>query len=180
MIFPNAASLNLPPTRFALKARPYFIGLLGVQALLMVARFLILDVWGALLSLLILTLGTFVLATGAGVDTGYCLYYGLMCMVNGIFDAILFLERAVHVKYPLFSRHAPAVFNAASGVFLVCPIIELAAASLAAAIYIEASEQESRLLMPSLQQLDFGSAQESEAGRPSEQFQAFTGRSYHL
>ena len=29
MIFPNAASLNLPPTRFALKARPYFIGLLG-------------------------------------------------------------------------------------------------------------------------------------------------------
>ncbi|CAE7914153.1 unnamed protein product [Symbiodinium sp. KB8] len=102
---------------------------LPVQALLMVARFLILDVWGALLSLLILTLGTFVLATGAGVDTGYCLYYGLMCLVNGIFDAILFLERAVHVKYPLFSRHAPAVFNAASGVFLVCPIIELAAAS---------------------------------------------------
>ena len=28
-------------------------------------------------------------------------------MVNGIFDAILFLERAVHVKYPLFSRQAP-------------------------------------------------------------------------
>ena len=30
MIFPNAGSLSLPPTRFALKARPYFIGLLGV------------------------------------------------------------------------------------------------------------------------------------------------------
>ncbi len=62
-------------------------------------RFLILDVWGALLSLIILTLGTSVLSTGAGwrvqrhrclianlgviessywqgVDTGYCLYYG--------------------------------------------------------------------------------------------------------
>ena len=33
-------------------------------------RFLILDVWGALLSLLILTLGTFVLATGAGAQQG--------------------------------------------------------------------------------------------------------------
>ena len=30
--------------------------------------------------------------------------WGLLCLVNGIFDAILFLERAVHVKYPLFSR----------------------------------------------------------------------------
>mmetsp|Transcript_17542 Transcript_17542/g.32999 ORF Transcript_17542/g.32999 Transcript_17542/m.32999 type:complete len:180 (-) Transcript_17542:27-566(-) len=179
MIFPNAGALALPPTRFALKARPYFMGLLGVQAALMVARFLILDVWGALLSLLILTLGTFVLSTGAGIDTGYCLYYGLMCLVNGIFDAILFLERAVHVKYPLFSRHAPAVFNAASGVFLVCPIVELAAASLAAAIYIEASEQESRLLMPSLAQFEsFSSTREGEARRP--EFQAFTGRGYHL
>ena len=32
---------------------------------------------------------------------------GLMCLVNGIFDAILFLERAIHVKYPLFSRPVP-------------------------------------------------------------------------
>ena len=29
---------------------------------------------------------------------------GLLCLVNGMFDAILFLERAVHVKYPVFSR----------------------------------------------------------------------------
>eukprot|EP00913_Durusdinium_trenchii_P006664 g6262.t1 len=66
MVLPHAGTITLPPTRFALKARPYFMGLLAAQAALMVARFLILDVWGALLSLLILTLGTFVLSTGAG------------------------------------------------------------------------------------------------------------------
>lgn len=73
-----------------------------------------------------------------------------MCLVNGIFDAILFLERAIHVKYPLFSRRdgeatatdhvsvkhrsgdarqAPAVFNAASLVCMTCPLVELAAAT---------------------------------------------------
>mmetsp|Transcript_101714 Transcript_101714/g.242571 ORF Transcript_101714/g.242571 Transcript_101714/m.242571 type:complete len:178 (-) Transcript_101714:10-543(-) len=177
MVFPTAGSLGLPPTRFALKARPYFMALLGVQAALMVARFLILDVWGALLSLLILTLGTFVLSSGAGVDTGYCLYFGLMCLVNGMFDAILFLERAIHVKSPLFSRAAPLVFNAASVVYLTAPVVELAAASLAAAIYVEASEQESRLLMPALAQLEISNDGEA---RHSEQFRAFTGRGYHI
>jgi len=170
---------NLPPTRFALKARPYFIGLLAAQAGLMVARFLILDVWGALLSLVILTLGTSVLSTGAGVDTGYCLYYGLLCLVNGMFDAILFLERAVHVKYPVFSRQAPTVFNVASLVYLSCPLVELAAASLAAAIYIEATEQESRLLMPALSPAA-DLSYDGEARQQTEQFQAFTGRGYHL
>ncbi|CAK9062671.1 Uncharacterized protein SCF082_LOCUS32604 [Durusdinium trenchii] len=98
-----------------------------------------------------------------------------MCLVNGIFDAILFLERAIHVKYPLFSRQAPAVFNAASLVCMTCPLVELAAASLAAAIYIEASEQESRLLMPPSVDISY----DGEARRP-DQFQAFTGRGYHL
>lgn len=177
MVLPHAGAVTLPPTRFALKARPYFIGLLAAQAVLMVARFLILDIWGALLSLLILTLGVSVLSTGAGVDTGYCFYYGLLCLVNGIFDAILFLERAVHVKYPLFSRQAPAVFNVASLVYLSCPLMELAAASLAVAVYIEASEQESRLLM---QPLNPPSDLYGEARQPAEQFQAFTGRGYHL
>eukprot|EP00434_Breviolum_minutum_P030881 symbB.v1.2.027310.t1/scaffold2794.1/size70408/6 len=169
MVLAHGAA-NLPPTRFALKARPYFIGLLAAQAGLMVARFLILDVWGALLSLVILTLG---------VDTGYCLYYGLLCLVNGMFDAILFLERAVHVKYPVFSRQAPTVFNVASLVYLSCPLVELAAASLAAAIYIEATEQESRLLMPALSPAA-DLSYDGEARQQTEQFQAFTGRGYHL
>ena len=45
----------------------------------------------------------FVLLFCSGIAS---LFWGLLCLVNGIFDAILFLERAVHVKYPLFSRQA--------------------------------------------------------------------------
>ena len=41
-----------------------------------VARFLILDIWGALLSLLILTLGVSVLSTGAGSEWNFLLKHG--------------------------------------------------------------------------------------------------------
>eukprot|EP00930_Biecheleria_cincta_P068616 TRINITY_DN5621_c0_g1_i1.p1 TRINITY_DN5621_c0_g1~~TRINITY_DN5621_c0_g1_i1.p1 ORF type:complete len:179 (-),score=26.06 TRINITY_DN5621_c0_g1_i1:208-744(-) len=178
MILPNAGIL-LPPTRFALKARPWFMVLLALQALLMLGRFVILDIWGALLSLLIITMGSFVLSTGIGFDTGYCLYFGLMCLVNGVFDAVLFIERAVHVKHPLLARSNPMVFNAASAIFILCPMVEMASASLAAAIFIDASEQESQLLN---RNSAGGMAMENEGrhGNDTPQFQAFTGRACHL
>merc|ERR1740115_270522 len=108
------------------------------------------DMWGAMLTLLVALMGTLVLTgnPNGGMDTTYCMYYGLMCLVNGIFDIILCIERAVHVKYALFSHHAPLMFNVASAVFILCPIIELAATALAGVIYMDAQEAESRLLLP--------------------------------
>eukprot|EP00933_Yihiella_yeosuensis_P017674 TRINITY_DN1471_c1_g1_i1.p1 TRINITY_DN1471_c1_g1~~TRINITY_DN1471_c1_g1_i1.p1 ORF type:complete len:183 (+),score=17.53 TRINITY_DN1471_c1_g1_i1:203-751(+) len=178
---PPSSGLSLPPTRFALKARPFFIGLLATQGLLMVLRFIILDIWGALLSLLILTMGFFVLCTGAGMDSGFCLYFGLMCLINGVFDAILFIERAIHVKYSVFSKEAPWAFNLASFVFLLCPLVEVAAATLSAAIYMDASEHERALLMPHYSSPGMvENSQGNGNGQRNEGFQAFTGRGYHI
>merc|ERR1719231_1230925 len=101
-----------------------------------------------MLSLLVVLMGSFVVSTGGGMDLTYCLYYGLMCLVNGIFDVILCIERVMHVKYPMFSRHAPVMFNVASAVFILCPLVELSATALAAVIYMDAQEAESRLLLP--------------------------------
>merc|ERR1719473_1998612 len=137
-----------PPTSFALKARPYFIGTLILQCFLVIGRFLIMDLWGAMLTLLVVMMGTFVIGTGGCIDVTYCLYYGLMCFVNGLFDVILCVERCLHVKYTLFARQAPLMYNVASVVFLLCPIVELAATGLSAAIYMDAQEHESRLLLP--------------------------------
>merc|ERR1719201_748941 len=109
------------------------------------------DLWGAMLTLLVVLMGTFVISSSGGIDVTYCLYYGLMCLVNGIFDVILCVERLLHVKYTLFSHHAPLMFNIASAVFIICPIVELAATALAALIYIDAQEAESRLLLPRFQ-----------------------------
>merc|ERR1740123_625998 len=133
----------------------------------MIGRFIIMDLWGAMLTLLVVLMGSFVVSSTGGMDTTYCLYYGLMCLVNGIFDIILCVERAVHVKYALFSHTAPAVFNIASAVFLLCPIVEIASAGLAAYLYIDAQESEARLMLP-----NYGAG-----GLRSDQgFQPFEGR----
>merc|ERR1719443_1734610 len=137
-----------PPTRFALKIRPVFIGFLVAQGVLVIARFFIMDLWGAMLTLLVALMGTFVVSSNGGMDTTYCMYYGLMCLVNGVFDVILCVERWMRVKYPLFATHAPWMYNFASAVFLICPVIELTAAVLSYYIYADAQEVESRLLMP--------------------------------
>merc|ERR1719253_2053358 len=71
-----------------------------------------------------------------------------MCFVNGIFDVILCVERMMHVKYTVFARHAPLMFNVASAVFILCPLIELSAACLASFIYMDAQENESRQMLP--------------------------------
>lgn len=188
MLLPAPGPLA-PPTRFALKARPVFIGLLVVQALLMVGRFIILDIWGAVLTLVVVMMGLIVVGTGAGMDTTYCLYYGLMCLVNGVFDVILCVERWMHVKYPLFARSAPFMFNVASVVFLLCPVVEIASTVLSAYIYMDAQEQEARLMLPPYA-VGFGGPSDAEAvaspggrpprSRPDQGFRPFEGRCHHL
>mmetsp|Transcript_90374 Transcript_90374/g.279584 ORF Transcript_90374/g.279584 Transcript_90374/m.279584 type:complete len:112 (+) Transcript_90374:3-338(+) len=109
--------------------------------------------------------------------TTYCLYYGLMCLVNGIFDVILFVERWMHVKYAIFTRSAPLMFNVASAVFLLCPAVEMTSTVLAAYIYMDAQESEARLVLSHHPgpQADVASIREELEG-----FRPFEGRSHHL
>mmetsp|Transcript_90653 Transcript_90653/g.143275 ORF Transcript_90653/g.143275 Transcript_90653/m.143275 type:complete len:188 (-) Transcript_90653:142-705(-) len=177
-----------PPTSLALKARPVFIGTIVAQCLLVVARFLIMDLWGGMLTLLVVLMGTFVISSSGGIDITYCLYYGLMCLVNGIFDIILCIERWMHVKYNFFTHHAPLMFNVASLVFIICPIIELAATILAAVIYMDSQEAESRMLLPyghgfnPIDTADIGQNPEdrSNGQRRDQSFTPFVGRAHHL
>eukprot|EP00929_Paragymnodinium_shiwhaense_P123481 TRINITY_DN9738_c0_g1_i1.p1 TRINITY_DN9738_c0_g1~~TRINITY_DN9738_c0_g1_i1.p1 ORF type:complete len:176 (-),score=39.38 TRINITY_DN9738_c0_g1_i1:251-778(-) len=169
-------NVGSPPTRFALKMRPVFMLLLFLQAMLMVARFIIMDMWGAMLTFLVVLMGTFVLTGHGGVDTTYCMYYGLMCLVNGIFDIILCVERWVHVKYHFFSKEAPFMFNVASVVFLLCPIVEIVATVVAAMIYMDAQEHETQLLLSA-----YGAdIQAFTRNRQDQNFVPFHGRCHHL
>merc|ERR1719399_2026855 len=130
-----------------------------------------------------------VVSANGGMDTTYCMYYGLMCLVNGVFDVILCVERWMRVKYPLFASHAPFMFNFASVVFLVCPAIELASAMLSYYIYVDAQEAESRVLMPHFQrqareiaaaQAAINGAPPGERRPPDQGFMPFHGRGHRL
>mmetsp|Transcript_9653 Transcript_9653/g.22757 ORF Transcript_9653/g.22757 Transcript_9653/m.22757 type:complete len:187 (+) Transcript_9653:191-751(+) len=186
MLFQPVMNTMGPPTRFALKARPVFVSLLAVQALLAIGRFVIMDLWGAMLTMLVVLMGTFVVSSNRGIDTTHCLYYGLMCLVNGVFDLILFVERWVHVKYAIFARDAPLMFNVASAVFLLCPLVEMASTVLAAYIYVDAQESEARLVLTRSQSDAPSSARDeldaAAQGRPRPYlgFAPFEGRSHHL
>lgn len=190
MLFPVVTSIA-PPTTFALKARPWFIGLLIAQMFLAVGRFIIMDLWGAILTLLVALTGGAVIASNGGIDTTYCLYYGVMCLVNGIFDVILFLERWIHVKYSLFSREAPWVFNFASVVSMICPLVELSAAALSAYIYTDAADAEARAMQARgfgpYGAFDPGVRGDSQSGQQVQRqqqrdqgFRPFQGVSHHL
>mmetsp|Transcript_139815 Transcript_139815/g.434887 ORF Transcript_139815/g.434887 Transcript_139815/m.434887 type:complete len:192 (+) Transcript_139815:3-578(+) len=191
MLLPPAAGGPGPPTRFALKARPAFVGLLLVQAVLTLGRFVIMDLWGAMLTLLVVLMGIFVISSSGAMDTTYCLYYGLMCLVNGIFDVILCLERWMHVKYSIFARNAPVMFNVASAVYLLCPAVEMASTVLAAYVYMDAQESEARLVLPHLpsaqaevlsmrEELEAAARGRPGPQRPDQGFRPFEGRSHHL
>mmetsp|Transcript_43728 Transcript_43728/g.126304 ORF Transcript_43728/g.126304 Transcript_43728/m.126304 type:complete len:192 (-) Transcript_43728:83-658(-) len=191
MLLTPAGSTLGPPTRFALKARPVFVGLLALQAVLMVGRFIIMDLWGAMLTLLVVLMGSFVVSASGGMDTTYCLYYGLMCLVNGVFDLILCLERWMHAKYTIFARNAPMMFNVASCVFLLCPAVEMAATALAAYVYMDAQESETRPLLSHLpvaqadvlslrEELQAASQGRPRPWHPEQGFQPFEGRRHHL
>lgn len=119
------------------------------------------------------------------MDTTYCVYYGLMSLVLGVFDTILFVERWLHVKYPLFSRHAPMMFNVASFVCILCPAVELASAVLAAAIYMDAQEAEGQLMIPRYAQerreeTQGDGSRQTPGGRIDQSFRPFEGRCHHL
>eukprot|EP00747_Dinoflagellata_sp_TGD_P166710 gnl/TRDRNA2_/TRDRNA2_189924_c0_seq1.p1 gnl/TRDRNA2_/TRDRNA2_189924_c0~~gnl/TRDRNA2_/TRDRNA2_189924_c0_seq1.p1 ORF type:complete len:191 (-),score=32.37 gnl/TRDRNA2_/TRDRNA2_189924_c0_seq1:35-607(-) len=185
------ANVVTPPTRFALRARPVFIFLLCMQGLLVFGRFLIMDLWGAMLTMLVVFMGAFAVSSQGGMDATYCLYYGLMCLVNGIFDTILCVERGMHVKYAIFERRAPLIFNVASAIFIMCPVIEIAAAVLSGCIYMNAQEAESRALAPHYAAIASESAalrrdlEEAAAGRPLPQhrdlgYTPYTGQCHKL
>lgn len=175
-------NVGVPPTRFALKARPYFLALLLGQAALVVGRFVIMDFWGGFLTFAALLMGALVISGGT-IESQYCLYYVLMCLVIAIFDIILCVERGLHVKYSLLSRRAPLMFNVASVIFLLSPMIELAATALAAYIFLDAQEAEHRWLMTrygteASTRSDLGGYGRTQPDRPG--FSPFRGECHHL
>mmetsp|Transcript_94752 Transcript_94752/g.203561 ORF Transcript_94752/g.203561 Transcript_94752/m.203561 type:complete len:201 (-) Transcript_94752:92-694(-) len=189
---------SVPPTRLARRLRPVLFAVLAVQCLLVVGRFFVLDLWGATLMFIVLVMGVFAVSSGesGAVDATCCLYYSLMCLVNGIFDVILCVERWVHVKYGFFERGAPVAFNVASALFLICPVVEMLAAALAAYIYADSLEAEARMLLLNPQYASVaaeisamrgdleaaaqGRQWRAQGGLGGPGFQPFRGQSHHL
>jgi len=127
-------------TPFARHIRPWFTVLLVLQVILLVVRWHMGDVHGALLMFAVCAVGVLAVSVGiGGVDVVYGGYFGLMAFVSGLLDLNLAIEhilwnhwhqlhKKVFVKGDLMSIAQPTMY-------LVCAAVQLASAFISYLLY---------------------------------------------
>lgn len=132
---PPSSSASSAPDPSQIWLRPWFIGLLGVQGVLVITRFMLDDHFGALLMGLVTTVGALAVCTNQGVDALYCLYYGIMSFVSAFMDLVLIFERWSQARHSLFGIKAPLIHNLSSAVIIVSAIIQVISAAMSYQLY---------------------------------------------
>lgn len=76
------------------------------------------------------------------VDMNCLMTWGMICLVNGVFDTVFLIDRAVKMQQPLFSLHVPHPFlyNLIHAMIILGPIAELSASFTVYRVYKEATE----------------------------------------
>uniref|UniRef100_A0A7S1B008 Uncharacterized protein n=1 Tax=Noctiluca scintillans TaxID=2966 RepID=A0A7S1B008_NOCSC len=124
-----------PPSAYVEGKKPIFLALLVFQTTLCVLRIcMLLDI-----------LGGFVMALGVGVgwyafrenmNITFICYWGMMSLINGMFDLVRFIDTAVHSFGPVFTMEPGSTsYNIRSLVMLLVPLSCLAGAVLAYFMY---------------------------------------------
>lgn len=129
---------EVPPTDYALRMRPVFVGCLIILAGLVVGKFAISDFWGAISLLLVVAMGAFCLTGDNGLNVTNCLFYAVMALISGIFDVIACVLYLQHSKYALFDTKAPTMVLVAQSVFVLSPVVLFVSGCLAYSIYSDA------------------------------------------
>eukprot|EP00747_Dinoflagellata_sp_TGD_P183251 gnl/TRDRNA2_/TRDRNA2_37994_c0_seq1.p2 gnl/TRDRNA2_/TRDRNA2_37994_c0~~gnl/TRDRNA2_/TRDRNA2_37994_c0_seq1.p2 ORF type:complete len:187 (+),score=37.44 gnl/TRDRNA2_/TRDRNA2_37994_c0_seq1:60-620(+) len=84
-----------PLSEYAISRRPMVLGVLILQSVLCLCRmFMFLDIMGGFIMALVVALGWY--AWKEDMHITFICYWGLMCVVQGLFAAVLFLDTAVH------------------------------------------------------------------------------------
>ena len=72
-----------------------------------------------------------------------------MAFICGVFDILLVVERASRSPYPIFHpTKAPLMYNVASAIYVLCPLVELASAYVSYLLFKDADDWEARTTLP--------------------------------
>eukprot|EP00747_Dinoflagellata_sp_TGD_P168308 gnl/TRDRNA2_/TRDRNA2_194390_c0_seq1.p2 gnl/TRDRNA2_/TRDRNA2_194390_c0~~gnl/TRDRNA2_/TRDRNA2_194390_c0_seq1.p2 ORF type:complete len:211 (-),score=42.46 gnl/TRDRNA2_/TRDRNA2_194390_c0_seq1:78-710(-) len=134
MLFPMM-SVELPPTPFAVKLRPWFIFSLILLVIIVVGKFVISDFWGGISLIFVCIMGAFVLTGDYGLNATNALFYCVMAVISGLFDIISCVLYFQHSKYTVFEKGIPPMALVAQIVFLISPVILFISAGIAYAIF---------------------------------------------
>eukprot|EP00746_Dinoflagellata_sp_MGD_P038212 gnl/MRDRNA2_/MRDRNA2_19198_c0_seq1.p1 gnl/MRDRNA2_/MRDRNA2_19198_c0~~gnl/MRDRNA2_/MRDRNA2_19198_c0_seq1.p1 ORF type:complete len:193 (+),score=10.89 gnl/MRDRNA2_/MRDRNA2_19198_c0_seq1:65-643(+) len=188
MVLPIPFALPIqvgPPTEYALRMRPLYIFILLLQTLTCGFRiFLFLDIWGGFIMILQLAMGW--VAVKNHMDIQFICYFGMMCLINGVFDLVRLIDMAVHARVSLFNTKESTMHNVIAGILVAIPTCTLLAVPLCVSLYHDYCGQGEN--MPD----DFGAAAirrptaspDNEAapllGRQRQSFTPFQGAGHRL
>jgi hypothetical protein len=127
--------IELRPTDYAIRMRPWFIASLVLLTVIVIGKFIISDYWGAVSLFFVLFLGFLVLFGEYGLSATNALIYSVMAMISGIFDVITCMVYFQHSKYKAYEQGAPSIVILAQTIFIACPIALFISSAVAYSIF---------------------------------------------
>lgn len=122
MVFDIDMRDDLPPTEEALRLRQPFIASQVVLMLIVVGKFVISDFWGAISLILVVVMGSLVLASETGISATNAAFYTLLATIQGVFDTLGCMLYFQHSKYKFWDSKAPGIVLFAQFIFIISPI----------------------------------------------------------
>lgn len=125
-----------PPTEFARKMRGWLFALLLLQTVVCVLRFVcLLDIMGGFIMLIMVGMGWY--AWKEDMHITFICSWGCLCLINGAFDLVRFLDYVVKSQDPLFSTKYGFWRSFETAIFIAIPVVSLLGAFLARHIYLD-------------------------------------------
>ncbi|CAK0803752.1 unnamed protein product [Prorocentrum cordatum] len=179
--FPTMPEQIGPPSRFTVRMTRPVIAVLLLQSICCIMRFgLLLDILGGFVMLICVGFGWY--AWWQEMNITYICYWGMMCLIRGIFDVVKLIDHEVHSRHPFFSSHMPTAVIAQQAIYYATPLTMLLGALLAYLIYVRRDDN-TEAYNSGRSDWSYGAAEEgSWATRPSANcsFQQFGGTGRRL
>jgi len=122
-----------PPSDYALSRSPLMALLLVLQTAACIGRiFFLLDILGGFIMVIMVVVGWCGWAKNMHIT--FISYWGMLCLINGIFDMVRFIDLAVN-HAPVFSKALGFRYNFMSSIHLAVPLVTLPGALLAWFLY---------------------------------------------
>lgn len=138
---------EIMPTDYAIRLRPLFVFTLLLLMFIVLAKFIIHDLWGGISLIFVVLMGLFVLSGPYRINASSALFYSVMALISGVFDVISCVLYFQHSRYRLFDMKAPHIVLLAQTVFLISPIALFISAAVSYIIFNDCRES-SEDMMP--------------------------------
>jgi hypothetical protein len=138
--------IELAPTEYAIRMRPVFILSLISLVILVIAKFIIRDFWGAISLIFVVLMGLFVLTGEYRINASSACFFSVMAIISAIFDVISCVLYFQHSKYKLGDPKAEPLALLAQAVFIISPILLLLSALISYSIFIDCNDRNQEFL----------------------------------